>query len=88
MGKYAPLSAFLRRWKIRNHDAPAVELTFDHIERILGTMLPASAAQSRWWRDDSVGGATFVHRKAWLDAGFEAHMISGEERVRFEKAQH
>jgi hypothetical protein len=86
MGKYAPLGAFLRRWKRKNESADTVELTFADVERIIGALLPRSAATRDWWHNNHRTERGFVQSRAWLNAGFEAYPVDGSERVRFRRA--
>jgi hypothetical protein len=83
MGKYAPLGAFLRRWKRKNATATTVELTFTDVERIIGAILPRGAASSEWWHNVPDNERGFVQSRSWLDAGFEAYPVDGAECVRF-----
>lgn len=85
MGKYAPLGAFLRRWKRKNVDADSVELSFADVERIIGALLPRGAARRDWWHNSHRTERGFVQSRAWLSAGFEAQPVDGVERVRFRK---
>ncbi|RZJ00955.1 MAG: hypothetical protein EON90_05425 [Brevundimonas sp.] len=83
MGKYDPLRDYLRRQK-----ATEFELSFAEIERKLGYLLPNSASASEWWSlidpaDTRRSGQ--VQRAAWLDAGFDACLIEGADRVRFRR---
>lgn len=84
MGKYAALGVFLRRWKLRD-DAEGVELSFTQIESIIRGLLPGGAAESRWWCVDEHGDRGAPHRRAWLDAGFEAVPEPKVERVYFRR---
>ena|SRR5271170_6840691 len=68
MGKYEPLSEFLRKQRAEN-----IELTFGEIERIVGFKLPKSAKEYRaWWSNSPTNS---VMTKAWLDAGFESEQV-------------
>ena len=62
-----------------------VEQTFVEIERILGAMLPKSANRLSWWGNEIAPGSTHVQCAAWLSAGFKVRLISGAERVQFER---
>jgi hypothetical protein len=81
MGKYDPLGGYLRRQRLTE-----VELSFAEIERIIGAMLPGSAARPRWWANVADPDTTHVQRKAWGDAGYEAFLVVGKDRVRFRRA--
>jgi hypothetical protein len=81
MGKYDPLCRYLRRQR-----RTEVELSFAEIERVLQAMLPNSAYHPQWWASEDGGVSHNVQRAAWRDAGFEALLIKGQERVRFRRA--
>lgn len=75
MAKYDPLFEYL----CRAADAP-VELTFDEVERLVGT-LPTSATKSKqWWENESTDGG-HVQAKAWLNAGREVERVDLSGRV-------
>lgn len=80
MAKYDPLHRLLRRQKITEF-----ELTFAEIERALGAMLPKSALRPQWWANvpDNLAGP--VQIRAWREAGYEASLIVGKDRVRFRR---
>lgn len=82
MSKYDPLSGHLRRQ--RRDD---LELTFVEIERILGAMLPKGAARQQWWDNSLEPSASPPQRKAWRDAGYDAFLIAGKDRVRFKRVR-
>lgn len=84
MGKYDALGAFLRRWKVRN-DAEGVELGFAHIESIIGGLLPRGATEPQWWCAGRHADCSAPHRRAWLEAGFDAFAEPKAERVYFRK---
>jgi len=68
MGKYEPLSDFLRKQR-----TDRIVLTFAEIERIVGFKLPRSAREYRaWWSNNP---SNSVMTKAWLDAGFESEQV-------------
>ena len=80
MGKYDPLRDHLRRQR------PAeLELSFAEIERLIGAMLPNSAARPQWWANVSDPGTTHVQRHAWGAAGYDAFLIAGRDRVKFRR---
>lgn len=87
MGKYTPLGAFLKRWRRQNHQADTVDLSFAEVERIIGAMLPRSATFENWWSNEPSARREHVQCQAWLDAGFEASLLAGNERVRFRKVR-
>ena len=80
MGKYEPLAAYLKRQKLDEF-----ELAFVEIERVLYALLPNSAQRPQWWANES--GAGHVQREAWRSAGFDAFLIAGKERVRFQRVR-
>jgi hypothetical protein len=41
---------------------------------------------SRWWANVTDLKTTHVQRNAWREAGYDAFLISGSERVTFRKA--
>lgn len=84
MGKYDPLAAFLRRWRVRN-DAEGVELGFAHIEDIIGGLLPRASRGAEWWCANGEADSRAPHRRAWLDAGFDAIAEPRTERVYFRR---
>ncbi|MBP6178508.1 MAG: hypothetical protein KA480_09295 [Anaerolineales bacterium] len=70
-GKYTPLEDYLR-------DLPAnqkeVALSFEQIEKILNTKLPASAYEDqRWWDHETEGN--HVNKRAWANAGWEIESV-------------
>lgn len=74
MGKYDPLTVFLRRQK-----NDVIDLDFADIERRIGALLPKAAQSDDWWNGQGVQGA------AWTAAGFVAERLRREERVRFRR---
>ncbi len=71
MSKYDPLAAFLQL----QHENESV-MSFDQIELVLGSDLPAGARAPRWWANEASEN-THPQRRAWSDAGFEAHLVKG-----------
>ena len=82
MGKYDPLRRHLRRAK--NGE---VVLSFAEIERIIGGMLPNSAMQPQWWGNSREPDQRHVQQAAWRDAGYDACLVTGADKVRFERAR-
>ena len=80
MAKYDPLRDYLRKQKLDEF-----ELTFAEMERKIGYMLPKSAARPQWWANVTDPDTTHVQRRAWGDAGFDAFLIVGADRVRFRR---
>jgi len=80
MGKYDPLRKYLSRQ--RSDD---FELTFAEIERVLLAFLPHSAKQPQWWANAVGLSSSSVQHGAWHEAGFEAFLVQGKDRVRFRR---
>lgn len=78
MGKYDPLFNYLRRQRVKE-----LELSFADIERLIRGMLPRGAEQPQWWTGPA---ANPVQQKAWTQAGYEAALVVGKDRVRFTRA--
>ena len=78
MGKYDPLEGYLRRQTLAEF-----QMSITEIERLIGAMLPASAARPQWWANEQGPRRTHVQCEAWLNAGFNAFLMNGKERVRF-----
>ena len=81
MGKYDPLRDYLRKQRTNE-----LELSFAEMERRIGAMLPNSASQPQWWANATDPASRHVQRKAWGDAGYDAFLIAGADRVRFKRA--
>ena len=74
MGKYEPLSEFLRK-----QASDEVRISFAQIERIIGAKLPPKAQHHRaWWSNNSTNN---VMTKAWLAAGFKSADVNIERRT-------
>ena len=80
MAKYDPLHDHLRR-----QNAATYEMTFRDIERVLASLLPHSAERPEWWANERSADTRHVQCRAWLDAGYNAFLDKGAERVRFER---
>ena len=78
MAKYDPLETYLTR-----RAGAAIELSFADIERIIGSMLPNSAARSQWWANEADPASRHVQSRAWQNAGYDAFLLPKCERVRF-----
>lgn len=78
--KYGPLQRYLRAQRGRR-----IPMTFQEVERIIGSPLPASARKHRpWWANDATGHA---HANAWLAAGYRTEQVDMEgERLAFVRA--
>ena len=81
--KYLPLEAWFRKQPTKTKQ---IELTFDQVEAILGTPLPASATKlTTWWTN--VHPKIQSHRTAWLNNGWEvAEFDQRARRVKFVRA--
>lgn len=79
MAKYSALGDFLRK-QSRNE----VPLTFEGVEKIVGSKLPASARLYRaWWSNNAHNS---VITREWLEAGFESEQVDMEKhRLVFRK---
>jgi hypothetical protein len=76
MGVYDPLRDYLRKQKLAEF-----VLTFEEIERVLKRMLPNSAAHPQWW--ENAAEVQHVQQRAWSDAGYQAFLMKGADKVRF-----
>ncbi len=79
MAKYDPLGRHLRR-----KGGADVLMTFDDVERVIA-MLPKSASLPAWWGNESSQRTRYVQCRAWLDAGYEASLMPGGNKVRFSR---
>ncbi len=80
VAKYDPLYHYLRR-----KTAVELELSFRDIERVLGAMLPNSAANPLWWSNESSQGIRAVQNRAWQRAGYDAFLIPAQDKVCFRR---
>jgi len=80
MSKYEPLTRYLRR-----QPADTVDLTFRDLEILLKAMLPRGAADPEWWTNEANPKTRYEQRLSWLNAGFEATLVKGKERVLFRR---
>ncbi len=70
-GRYAALADWLQS---QPGKLDQIQLTFEQLEEIIGSELPASARNHRaWWANDSVGHS---HSQLWLDAGWRTTYIN------------
>ena len=68
MGKYEPLTDFLRKQR-----SDRIEMTFAEIQSVLGAKLPPSAKLYRaWWSNNP---SNSVMTAAWRDAGFRSEQV-------------
>jgi hypothetical protein len=69
--KYDPLRIYLSQ-KARSR----IPMTFQQVESVIGSPLPASARRHRpWWANDARGHA---HAGAWLGAGYRTEEVDME----------
>lgn len=80
MARYDPLSRYLRR-----QSAAELELSFAEIETLIAALLPKSAARPQWWANEKSADSTHVQKRAWADAGYDAFLIAGRDRVKFRR---
>jgi hypothetical protein len=73
MGKYAPLTEFLRKQALDE-----VRMTFAQIERVIDAKLPPKAQRYRAWWSNSPSNN--VMTRAWLDAGFRSEQVDMDGR--------
>jgi hypothetical protein len=78
VAKYDPLETYLSR-----RAGASTELSFADIERIIGSMLPNSAERPQWWANETDPASRHVQSRAWRNAGYDAFLLAGQERVRF-----
>ena len=78
MSIYDPLCDHLKTQKLNEFF-----LSFTEIEKVLGRSLPKSAVRPQWWANQIDG--IRPQRDAWRDAGYEAFLIKGADKVRFRK---
>ena len=75
-GKYAPLENYLRELPA---DQNEVTLSFEQIEEILKSKLPASAYEDeRWWRHETDGN--HVNKRAWANAGWKVGSVDFQSK--------
>lgn len=80
MSKYTPLYDYLRRKPVSE-----IQMTFADVERVLGDLLPKSAARPQWWGNERSTLTRHVQCNAWLDAGYEAIPSPAKEQVIFRR---
>jgi hypothetical protein len=49
-------------------------------------MLPKSAARPQWWANTIGPDTSHVQCKAWREAGYDALLLVGKDRVRFRRS--
>lgn len=78
MAKYDPL-----RRHLETRHGTEIEASFADIEAMIGGPLPKAAARPGWWTNGSDATKGRTHSRAWTEAGFNASLVAGAERVRF-----
>lgn len=79
MSKYGPLAEHLRE-----SSQTTVHMTFDEIERVLGTQLPPSAFKHRAWWSNNPNNSVIT--SAWLEAGYKtANVDMPGRKLEFKK---
>jgi hypothetical protein len=81
MSKYDGLRDYLLQ-----QTGPEFSLTFVEIEKAVGFKLPKSAERPPWWANVTDPLTTHVQRNAWREAGYDAFLVPGSDRVTFRKA--
>lgn len=75
-GKYSPLERYFCDLPI---DQKEVTLSFEEIEGILKSALPASAYEdNRWWEHETEGN--HVNKRAWANAGWKVSEVNVKTR--------
>ena len=82
--KYLPLEEWFRK---RPKTPKQIKLTFEHVEKILGVPLPASAIKLKtWWTN--VHPKIQSHRTAWLNNGWMVEKFDQKAKwVKFVRAR-
>jgi hypothetical protein len=80
MGKYDPLRDYLRKQTVDE-----CTLSLAEIEAIIVAQLPPSTNRSQWWSNVGNMNTTHIQRRAWADAGFDAHFNKDSRQVTFRK---
>lgn len=82
MSKYDALYEYLRGQSLQRF-----VLSFAQIEDIIGYQLPSSAVRPQWWENATDPNSSHVQCRAWRAAGYNAFLVGGSNRVRFEKSR-
>jgi len=75
-GKYTPLENYLRGLPANKKE---VTLSFEQIERILNSKLPASAYEDRRWWDHETEG-NHVNKRSWANAGWRVESVDFKKK--------
>lgn len=73
----------LRDWLL-GQSGRELTVSFQEIEGILGSTLPASAELPQWWAN-TTKTHTNVQREAWRATGYDAFLMKDQAKVRFVK---
>jgi hypothetical protein len=73
----------LRDWLL-GQSGQELTLSFQEVEEILGSALPASATLPQWWAN-TAKAHTNVQREAWRAAAYDAFLMKDQAKVRFVK---
>ena len=77
--KYSPLESYFKSLPPGERE---VKLSFERIEGIIQSKLPASANELSWWQHETEGN--HVNKRAWAMAGWRIETVHLRERwVRF-----
>lgn len=77
--KYFPLESFFKSLPPGERE---VRLSFERIESIIKSKLPASANELSWWEHQTEGN--HVNARAWANAGWRVDAVNLHEKwVRF-----
>ena len=80
MAKYDGLRDYLSL-----QHGPELSLTFTEIEKAIGSQLPKSAERPQWWANVTDPNTSHTQRNAWREAGYDAFLVVGSDRVTFRK---
>jgi hypothetical protein len=82
VSKYDPLYEYMCGQSLQRF-----VLSFKEIEDIIGDQLPASAARPQWWENATDLNSSHVQCRAWRAADYNAFLVHGSNKVRFEKSR-
>jgi hypothetical protein len=78
-GKYTPLENYLRDLPAKQKE---VALSFEQIEKIINSKLPASVNELSWWEHETEGN--HVNKRAWANAGWMVESVDfNRKRAKF-----
>jgi hypothetical protein len=77
--KYSPLESYFKSLPPGERE---VRLSFERIDSIIHSKLPASANELSWWQHETEGN--HINKRAWANAGWRIETVHLRERwVRF-----